>query len=103
LFTEEGLANLIKRCPNLSVLNLSGCRGIPTSMRRNAFKALGQKDAVSYEESSEEEAFHIKTGPKRKRTRTRGRGNRRAAALGREWAPTREYSSEEDSDFELSD
>jgi hypothetical protein len=36
--TVEGLKTIMEGCPKLRVLNLTGCRGIPTRQRRDWFE-----------------------------------------------------------------
>jgi hypothetical protein len=94
---------VLENCPKLSVLNLSGCRGVPTTMRRNAFAEVNAEDDSSSDEPlvrSKPTAPERKT--KRKATSRASTARPKAKAALRGYGFMTEYRSEEDEDWDPS-
>ena len=49
----EGLSTILESCKKLHVLDLSGCRGIPTHWRRDAFTVFANGDLHDSDDSDD--------------------------------------------------
>lgn len=103
--TAEGLSGTVmKGCKKLRVLNLTGCRGIPTRMRRDWFKAYdkGELDEEGAESGRIVEDEGERTPPRTRGGRATGSATRRptfAASLSPSSTSTEDGDDEDDDDL----